>query len=214
MIIISFDNGDKLDVVCPKFIPEEPVEVERMIGVFRVDRAEDVEFHAILLKKPGSLQDPAKGPMASPVFPIQIMKLLGTIEAQADQKVVLMKELAPLVIKEDAVGLEGVFDACAGLLVPFLKLDRSPEEIEPHEGRLSALPRYRHLRDLVGFEKLPNIGLVDFIRHAKAASRVEFLLFQEEAVFAIEIAGRSRGFGHDMEGLRNSRLRHGISPFG
>ena len=101
-----------------------------------------------------------------------------------------------------------------GFCVLFLELHRAPEEIEPHEGRLSALPRHRHLGDLVGFEKLPDIGLVDLIRHAKAASRVEFLLFQEEAVVAVEIAGRSRGFGHDMEGLRNSRLRHGLSPLG
>jgi hypothetical protein len=61
----------------------------------------------------------------------------------------------------------------------------------------------------VGFEKLADIGLVNLLRHAKAASRVKFLLFQEEAVIATEIAGRPRRFGHDMEGLRNSGLRHG-----
>jgi len=142
------------------------------------------------------------------------VEFLGPVEAQTDQKVVFMKELTPLIVEEDAVRLEGVLDSCTWLCISFLELHGAPVEIDPHESWLSALPRYCHLRDLVSFEKLPYIGLVDLIRHPEAASEVEFLFFQEEAVVATEIAGRSRRFGHDMEGLRNFRLRHGLSPLG
>ena len=117
--VVTLDNGDELDVMCPELVPEKPVDVQRMIGVFRVDRAEDVEFHLVFLEQSGSRQDPIEGPMASLVFAVDVVKLLGAIEAQADQKVVLVKELAPLVVEKDAVRLEGVLDACAGLLRTF-----------------------------------------------------------------------------------------------
>ena len=129
------------------------------------------------LEQPGRRQDPVEGPPATPVLAVDIVELLGTVEAQADEEAVLVKEPAPIVVEENAVGLERVLDPGPRLLVFLLELDRSPEEIEAHEGRLPALPCDRHLGDLVGFEKLPDIGLVDLIRHPEAASRVQSLSF-------------------------------------
>jgi hypothetical protein len=60
----------------------------------------------------------------------------------------------------------------------------------------------------VEFQELADISLVDLGRHPEIASRIEPFLLQEKTVAAIEIAGRSRRFGHDMKGLGNITRRH------
>ncbi len=182
-------------------IPEEPIDLQRMVGVFRIDRAQDVELHLMFLEQPDSLHDPVEGSMASLVLPVGVVKFFGTIHAQADKEVVFMEESAPLVIEEDAVGLEGVLDPGARLLIFFLELHGPAEEIEPHQGRLASLPGDGHLRNLVGFEKLPDIGLVHLIGHPETTAGIKPLLLQEEAVVAVQIAGRTRRLGHDVKGL-------------
>ena len=205
VLIDPLHDGNELDVIRLELIPEEPVDLQGMVGILSVDRAEDVELHLVFLEQPGSPHDPVKGSMASLVFPVKVVKLFGTIQAEADQEFVLVEKLAPLVVEEDAVGLEGVLDLGAGLLIFFLKLHGSPEEIETHESRLASLPGHGDLRNLVGFEKLPDISLVHLIGHPEIASRIELLLLQEEAVVAVQIAGRTRWLGHDVKSLWNIR---------
>ena len=53
---------------------------------------------------------------------------------------------------------------------------RALEEIQPHQGRLAALPGDRHLRRPVRFEELADVGLQQLIGHAEAAAGIEHLL--------------------------------------
>ena len=76
--------------------------------------------------------EPVKGSVASLVLPVKVVKVLRTIHAEADQEFILVEKLAPLVVKENTVGLERVLDPCAGLRIFFLKFHGAPEEIEPH----------------------------------------------------------------------------------
>ena len=76
MLVIPLHNGDELDVMRVELIPEKPVDVYWMVGVFRIDCAEDVELHLVLLEQPGSPHHPIEGSMASFVFPVEIVKFL------------------------------------------------------------------------------------------------------------------------------------------
>jgi hypothetical protein len=51
----------------------------------------------------------------------------------------------------------------------------------------------------MGFEKLPDIGLMYFIRHPEIAAGIELFFLQEETVVAVQIARRTRGLGHDVK---------------
>jgi hypothetical protein len=109
----------------------------------------------------------------------------------------------PLVAKEDTVGLEGVLNPGVGLLILLLKLHGPAEEIEPQEGRLSTLPRHRHLGGLMGLEELLDEGFVHLIGHAKITSRIKPFLLQEEAVVPMKIARRTRWLDHDVKRFCN-----------
>jgi hypothetical protein len=157
----------------------------------------------VFLEQPGGSHDPVKGSMASFIFSVEVMKFLRTIHAQADKEFILVEKLAPLVVEEDSISLECVLDPGAGLCVFFLKFHGALEEIETHQRRLAALPRDGDRGDLMGFEKLPDVGLMYFIRHPEIASRIEFFLLQKEAVVAMKITGRTRWLRHDVESARH-----------
>jgi len=138
---------------------------------------------------------------ASLVLPVEVVKFFGAIHAQADQELVFVKEPAPLAVEKNAVGLEGVFDPGTGFGVFSLGLNRVAEEIETRERRLTALPCDGDLGNLVGFEKLPDVGFVHLLRHPEIASRVAFLLLEEKAVSTAQIAGRTCRLRHDVKSL-------------
>ncbi len=170
-----------------------------MIGVFRIDGAQYVELHPVALQQAAGLHDLTESPAAALVLPVEVMKFLGTIDAQADQKTVLVEKPAPFVVKQDAVGLEGVLDPGAGPGVLSLEFNGVPKEIETHEGRFAPLPCDGDLRNLVDLEKLPDISLVDFLGHPEIAARVKIFFLEEEAVITAQIADRSGRLGHDVE---------------
>jgi len=212
MLVIPLHDWDKLDVMRVELIPEEPVDVYWMVSILSVDRTEDVELHLVFLEQPCSTLDPVKGSVATLIFPVEVVQLLRTVHAEADQEFILVEKLTPLLVEENTVGLEGVFDLSAGLLIFFLKLHGAPEEFEPHESRLAPLPGDGDRGDLMGFEKLPDIGLMYFIRHPEIASRIETFLLQEETVVAIKITGRTRRLRHDVKSLWSIMWGHSVAP--
>ncbi len=54
-------------------------------------------------------------------------------------------------------------------------------------------------RLLMRFEKLADVGFEQLVRHTEAAARIEHLLGEEEAVFAVQVADCPGGFGQQME---------------
>ena len=69
----------------------------------------------------------------------------------------LLEECAPIVIYKRAVGLEGVADGHARRAVLLLKGHGLAEEIQPHEGRLAALPGKGHLGHALGGNVLAGV---------------------------------------------------------
>ena len=75
-----------------------------------------------------------------------------------------------------------------------------PEKIKPHQGRLTTLPGDCHIGTQVVFQELPDVCFAHILTHAEGAARIEISLLEEEAVVATQVAGRTRGLGHDVEG--------------
>ena len=112
----------------------------------------------------------------------------GSVDADPDEKSFGMEERAPFVIKQDAVGLEGVFDGLA-LGIFRLKGHRRAEEIDPEQCRLTALPGKVDGGTGLGGDVVSHIRLQDLGLHPHAPCvGVEFFLLEIEAIAAVQVA--------------------------
>ena len=195
-VVVALDDGDELDEPGAQVVSEVAIDLQWMVLVRRVHRAQDVELHVVLGEQLEAPQHPLGRGVSPLVDPVAVMELRRPVDADADQEAMLGEQLAPGIVQQRAVGLDGVLDLLARPAVPLGQLDRPAKELHPHERGLAALPRDRDLRSRgVGLEELAHVALEQLIRHSKAIAGIERLLGQEEAVFAIEIADRSGRLG-------------------
>lgn len=77
----------------------------------------------------------------------------------------------------------------------------SSEKVYAQQGRLSALPSEMDFIDLLCGDVLLNVSFEHLGSHfLTPVIGIKVLLFEVEAVFAIEVANRPNGFGHDVKG--------------
>jgi len=129
------------------------------------------------------------------------MQTSGAIQAETDQVIVILEELAPLIVQQGAVGLYGILEthvlyAChTRLTILFLALDGFVVEIDPHQRWLAALAGYSNLRAAVRLDQLADISLQSLFAHTKLDIGVAKFLVQEETVRTAQVAGGARGLG-------------------
>lgn len=194
----TLDEGDELEVTRADLF-EEAVDFLRVAGVEGVDDGEDVEIDAVALENVEAAQDAREGGLAGAVLPVGVVEAGGAVDAEADEEPVLGQEAAPRVIQEGAVGLKGVVDAFAAG-VPLLKSDDLAEKLDAHKGGLAALPRERDLLDILRGDVLANVALEHRGRHAAGTvGGKAVLLFEVEAVAAIEVARGAGGLRHHVK---------------
>ena len=137
--------------------------------------------------------------LAGLIDAVGVVKLWGAVDAQADEEVIFDKELAPLVVEQGAVGLDGVGDFFA-VGVFFLQFDGFAEEGDAEKGGLAALPGEGDFGDVLVGDVLTDERVEDFVAHPEFfVGGEEFFFFEIEAVFAVEIAQGANGFGHYVE---------------
>ena len=170
-----------------------------MVAVRGVDRAQDVDVHAVPVQTPPAAHHIVERSLAALVHAIGVVQLARAVHAQADEDLVLLEEGAPGVVQLRAVGLDGVGDLLSRLLVPLDVLDRALEEVEAHERRLATLPADDDFRSGLRLEQLTDVGLEELVGHPEPAAGIEHLLREEEAVLAIEVADRAGRLGQQME---------------
>ena len=174
----------------------------RFVG--RVHRAEDVDVHLVLTQMPPAAHHAVERALPAAVAPIGVVEIARAVNAQADEEVVLLEEGAPLVVEQDAVGLERVLHDLARPTVSLDEVDRAPEEVELHQRRLAALPRHRHLGCAMRFQQLTDVGLEGRIRHPVRVVGIERFLREKEAVRAVDVAGRPAWFREQVESRRRA----------
>ena len=198
-LVVPLYNGDELYELCPQVIPEITIHLSRMITVRRVDGAQDVDIYVVFLQVFQALQHPRRRGPAPFVHAVDIVHVWRTVDAEPDQKVMLLEEGAPFVVQLCAIGLHRMLQGCTGGLVLLSQLNRPPEEVQPHQGRLTALPGDGDLGDALRLEILPQILLQHLVGHAELAAGVELFLGQEEAVLAVQIADCACRLGQKVE---------------
>ena len=85
------------------------------------------------------IQKVGKGSVPMSVRPVSVMKILWAVQGKAYQKMVLFKEVQPVVVQQQAVGLEGIgnLDTVSGQLSGFL--NKLPEPADTGHGGFAAL---------------------------------------------------------------------------
>ena len=161
-----------------------------------------VVLDLVLLEEAQAPHDLVERALTPLVDPVDVMEWLRPVDADANEVVVLLQELAPLVREQRAVRLNGVLERHPRLAVPLLDLDRSAEEVKAHQCRLAALPRDRHHRRGVGVDQLPDVALEHLVRHVETTAFVQLLLVQEEAVRTAEVADRAGRLRQHVERFR------------
>ncbi len=201
----ALDDRDELHPLRAQLVAEEAVHRAAVLLVGGVDGAQDVEVDLVLAQEAPAAHHQVEGALAAAVDAVGVVQLARAVDAQADQEVVLLEEHAPVVVEQQAVGLEGVLHRLAGLAVLVDQLDRAAEELELHQRRLAALPGHRDLRRAVRLEQLADVGLERGLGHAVLVVRVQRFLGQEEAVGAVDVAGRAARLGQQVEARRRVR---------
>src|ERR1700712_4055229 len=100
----------------------------------------------MLAQLPPSLHHAIEGTLSAAVDPVGVVDFARTIDAKANQEIVLLEKGAPVIVEKDAVGLEGVLDSLLWPAVLFDDFDGAPEEVELHQRRFAALPCNSYVR--------------------------------------------------------------------
>src|ERR1700733_6567110 len=145
----TLDDRYELHPLGAQLIAKEAVDSTSMILVGGVDRAQDVEVDSVPAQLPPAGHDAIEGAALAPVHPVSVVNLPRSIDAQSHEEIVLLEKGAPVVVQQDAVGLEGVLYNLLRAAVLLDQLDGMLEELELHQRRLSSLPSHGDLRRAV-----------------------------------------------------------------
>ena len=129
----ALDDRDELHPPRSQLVAEEAIDVAPVVLVGGVDGAQDVEVDLVLAEMTPAVHHPVERALAAPVDAIGVVQFPRAVHAQADEEVVLLEERAPVVVDQQAVGLEGVLHGLAGPAVSLDQLDRAAKEVELHQ---------------------------------------------------------------------------------
>ncbi len=138
--VVPLDDGDELDELGSDLVAQKAVELQRLFRVGRVDGREDVEGDRVLFEQGEPRHHALEGRCAPFVDAIRVVHRARPVQAEANQEIMCLEKLAPLVSEGGAVGLKCVVNPLPWPRVSLLQADRVPEKREPHQRRLAALP--------------------------------------------------------------------------
>ena len=185
---------------------EEVVDFEGFVGEFFVDDGEGVEFDVVFFEEGEGSHDLVEGGGIIFVGAVEVVEFAWAVEGEADEEVVLVEEFGPVGVEEDAVGLEGVVDFFVLRIMFLLEFNDFFEEVESEECGFAALPGEVDFGDVLLVDVLLDAGFEGVVGHFEGVEVgvgwIKIFFFEVEAVFAVEVADRADGLGHDVEGAR------------
>ncbi len=134
---LLLDDGDKLHLGRLHLVAQEAIDLQRILAGKVVDASQGGKLHLVLVQQRHRRHHLLEGATAGAVDPIGVVQQLGAVDAQANEEVVGRQKLAPLVVEQDAVGLQIVGDHHPLRLVFALQLDHLAKIVEPEQGRLA-----------------------------------------------------------------------------
>ncbi|MNQ70756.1 hypothetical protein D3C85_854010 [compost metagenome] len=181
---------------------EKAIDLQRILRHLAGDGDQHIEFDPMAFQQCKAAHDIVETGPAALVRPIEVMDLAWSVKAEADHESLTGKKVAPLIIKQGAVGLQGIaYDLASGELA--LVVDRTLEKVEAQQRRFATLPGELHFRTALRCDIALHISTQHIIGHPEAfARRKQLFFFQIEAIAAIEITNRPDRLGHEVQALR------------
>ena len=154
---------------------------------------EDVVVHPGPLQQPGRPDHPVIGALPRPVPAEPVVALPVSVQREAHQEALLLKQAAPLLVQPHPVGLDSILHRQPrGERLPHIG-GEVPVELQPRQGGLPALEeeRDRALRRLC---RLLDQGMAHRLRHpAVIGNRAGLCLVGIKAIRAAQIASAGSG---------------------
>ena len=198
---VAFEDWDELDVL-DSAIGEVAIDLARVGRVLAVEGDQDVEFYPVFAAELYAVPGTVEAPLAVVVEAEVVVPLRRAIEADSDEEVVFLEELAPFRREGRAVGLQRVVDLLGGALVLVLKFDSGSEKVESCEGRFAALPAKFNVEGLA-FDVLLGVAFEDLEGHGLDVAAVEKVgLVKIVAIFAGEVAASTDGLAHNLKRVK------------
>jgi hypothetical protein len=91
-----------------------------MLHVYIVQKDKSAEFDLIFLTALNTPHDPLESARAGVVHAVSVVEFLRSVDADAEEKLIVMEEPAPVIIKQNAIGLQRIADLLAGRAVLLL----------------------------------------------------------------------------------------------
>ena len=133
------------------------------------------------------------------------MALPAAVQGQASQEVVFLEKLAPLLVQQYSIGLDGVVDRQFWGDGLFYVGDEVPKEIQPRQSGLAPLEQEGD-RALGRLRRLLDQGVAHRFRHpAVVGNRADLCLVGIKAIGAAQVAAAGSGLQQNAQG------RHGNS---
>jgi len=181
------------------FVAQKAVHFEGMVGIGPMQGRQRVVFDPLFLQGVQPAQNLVEGGLLAFVDAIDVVQRLRDIDADPNQKIVLLQKPCPAVIDQRAVGLQRIDHTGVGLAIFFDQFDRAFKKGQPHQRRLAPLPGHLHLRCRVALDQLAKIGIEQFIRHPETTPRIEHFFGEEKTVGAVEVAEGACRFDQHMK---------------
>jgi hypothetical protein len=137
---IRLDTGDKLQI--GQVIPDAEIEQNiRLLHVIIVQQNKGAELNIMFPAGFDASHYTVERSFAGMIYPVLVVKFFRPVDTYTEQKLIIAKEPAPFIIKQNTIGLKGIADLLAGAAILFLQLHRPSEKIHAHQRRLATLPR-------------------------------------------------------------------------
>jgi len=128
---------------------EEAVNFKRPLRVCAIDNGESIELNTVLFEYLQTGHHPFKRRILFLIDAVRVVQVAGAVDTQTNKKPVHVQELAPLVIKQRAVSLQGVVDRFP-MGIFGLQCHHLAEEFHSKQGWLASLPGKGDLCDRLG----------------------------------------------------------------
>lgn len=197
--VARLDAGRELDAEAARDRAQVAIDLERCPCHVAIDHAQQGEGHLGRRQPVGRGDDAVVGRLAALGRAVAVVQLAGAVHAEADDEAVRLQEGDPFVVEQQAVGLQVVLDALAGLAMACLQFDHAAEEVQPHHRGLAALPGEHHLVAGLGLDVLADVGFQQPLVHARVAAVLQQVgLVQVETVRTVEVAQRAGRLDHHV----------------
>lgn len=183
VLLDALHDRTDLQELALELVAEELVEGKRVLGVMMIGSRHRIPLYTIIVEHLDAIHHLLPCALPLNVEPISIVLLFGSVNTDAHEPTLVVKELTPLWREQSAVGLDAVADALASAIIA-LQSDCLLIKAERPQHGFAAMPSEKHIRHLLNTYVVVDVLLEKLVRHASLLPFREVLLLQVIAILA------------------------------